>query len=252
MRACALFFAVVAAVGCAAEGSIEDVDVAGDDPALAEGDDGKDDGAMTLPIRFLERELFVPSALIRDEVRRVFRTEAALEAALGIENPGIDFSREWAIFYTPGMSRPDLTPGFRARIDTVRVSSTGLTLMVTTALELNGTCAPRTSRPFLLVAVPAPSDPPPYTRFYRADRTRACPTDVTYHDGVAFTAAQAAGALRAANLATREQLAAGGITGTPSTLVLGGRTWASLAAVAAKPGIGETTMLRLRSLGAQF
>jgi len=236
--------------GCAVDDL--DQDVAGPDPALDGPGGGKDDGATTLPLRFLPGELIVPSAVIQDEVRKVFRTEEALEATLGIANPGIDFAREWAVFYTPGMSRPDLLPGFRARIETVRISSTGLTIMTTTALEQNGDCAPRRSRPFLLVAVPRPADPPPYTRFYRADRTRSCSTEVTYHDGVPFTPAQEAGALRAANLATAAQLGGAGITGTQQSIILGGRIWSSLAAVAGTTGIGPVTMTRLRTLGETF
>lgn len=234
-----------------ADGEAEDVvEVAGDDPAAT--DDGKDDSATSLPLRFLPGELFLPSAKLQTEVRRVFRTEAALEEALGIDNPGIDFSREWAVFYTPGMSRTDLLPGFMARIDTVRVSSTGLTIMVTTSLEQNGNCPGRRTRPFLLVAVRRPETPPPYTRFYRNDRTRACPTDVTYLDGVPFSATQLAASLRAANLATDTQLAGAGITGTQRSIITGGRTWPSLARVASTTGIGATTMTRLRTLGESF
>jgi hypothetical protein len=226
------------------------VEVAGDDPAAT--DEGKDDGATTLPLRFLPGELFVPSASIRSEVRRVFRTEAALEAALGMENPGIDFSREWAVFYTPGMSRTDLLPGFMARIDAVRISSTGLTIMVTTSLEQNGNCPTRRARPFLLVAIPKPANPPPYTRYYRNDRTRACPADITYLDGVPFTDTELASSLRAANQATATQLAGAAITGAPQSLILGGRPWSTVALVASTSGIGATTMEKLRALGHSF
>jgi hypothetical protein len=248
-----LALAALAPAGCATDDDLAlQGDVAGDDPALDGPDGGKDDSATTLPLRFTDRELFVSSAAIRGEVRRVFRSAAELKSALGLDNPGIDFAREWAVFYTPGMARTDLLPGFMARIDTVKVSSTGLTLTVTTSLEQNGNCAARRSRPFLLVAIPKPADPPPYTRFVRADRTRACPTDVTYFDGVPFTAPQAAAALRAANLATAAQLGGAGITGSPASLITGGRPWASLGAVASTSGIGETTMTRLRALGAAF
>lgn len=248
----ALALAGLTGAACTGEDTDEQGDVTGDDPALDGPDGGKDDSATTLPLRFLDREVFVPSAVIRTEVRKVFRTEAALEAELGIDNPGIDFAREWAVFYTPGMARTDLLPGFMARIDRVRVSSTGLTLMVTTSLEQNGACATRRSRPFLLVAIPKPADPPPYTRFDRADRTRSCPTDVTYLDGVPFTGAQLAASLRAANLATTAQLGAAGITGSPQSIIVRGRAWGSLALVASTAGIGETTMTKLRALGASF
>jgi hypothetical protein len=71
-------------------------------------------------------------------------------------------------------------------------------------------------------------------------------------DGVTFTAAQAAGALRAANEAPSAALGAVGITGSPRTIILDGRTWASLAAVAGTSGIGAATMERLRTLGDVF
>ncbi|HUQ01848.1 MAG TPA: hypothetical protein VM261_05095 [Kofleriaceae bacterium] len=258
MRALMAIAMALAASACAVDA--EDVaddevgEVAGDDPAATrDASDGKDDSATTLPLRFLPGEQFVPSAAIRTEVRRVFRTEAALEEALGMENPGIDFSREWAVFYAPGSANiAELAPGFMARIDSVRISSTGLTVMVTTSLEQNGNCAARRSRPFLIVAVPRPATPPPYTRYYKNDRTRACPTGVTYLDGVGFTEAQLAASLRAANLATPAQLSAAGITGSPQSLVVGGRTWTSLSLVASTAGIGETTMMRLRTLGSDF
>lgn len=76
----------------------------------------------------------------------------------------------------------------------------------------------------------------------------AAPPPVTL-DGVTFSGAQAAGALRAANEAPSAALGAVGITGSPRTIILNGRTWATLAAVAATSGIGAATMERLRTLG---
>jgi hypothetical protein len=214
-------------------------------------EEGEAEGA-SLPLRFLPGELVVPTAVIQTEVREVFRSEAELAEVLQIENPGIDFAHEWAVFYAPGTTHPDLDPGAQARIDKVALSLTGLTLKVTTALEQNGAnCPTRRTRPFLLVAIPIPDDIPPYTRFYRADRTRVCGA-ATYYDGVPFTAAQAAGALNACNLATSAQLGAAGITGTQRSILLGGRPWTSLALVASRPGIGPATMEKLRALGAGF
>jgi hypothetical protein len=229
--------------GCMAEaGSDEDVEAV-DDHAL---------DSANLPLRFLPGELFVPSAVIQSEVRKVFRTEAELEAALQMDNPGIDFTREWAVFYAPGSTNPALTPGARARIDFVSLSSTGLTLKVTTALEQNGTnCPTRRTRPFLLVAIPIPDHPPAYTRFYRADRTRVCSADA-YYDGVPFTAEQAAGALSACNVATPLQLSGAGVTGAQQSIITGGRTWPSLIAVANTLNIGPATMEKLRALSSAF
>jgi hypothetical protein len=221
------------------------------------GDDelaGEEDHAdsATLPLRFLPGELILPSIAVRTEVREVFRTAEELEDVLQIDNPGIDFDHEWAVFYAPGSTNPDLLAGTQARIDKVTLSSTGLTLKVTTALEQNGAnCPTRRTRPFLLVAIPIPDDVPPYTRFYRADRTRVCGA-AAYYDGVPFTAAQAAGALRACNAATSAELGAAGITGTQRSIILGGRPWSSLSLVASRPGIGAATMEKLRALAADF
>jgi hypothetical protein len=127
-----------------------------------------------------------------------------------------------------------------------------VTLKVTTALEQNGNCPPRGARPFLLVAIPIPEEPPPYTRYYRADRTRMCDPALVYYDDVPFTAAQAEGALRAANTATPAQLGSAGITGTQQSIIVGGRPWSTLSLVASRAGIGATTMEKLRALGTQL
>jgi hypothetical protein len=79
-----------------------------------------------------------------------------------------------------------------------------------------------------------------------------CSEDVVYHDDIPFTPAQAAGALRAANLATSSQLGGGGITGAQRSIILDGRAWSSLSLLASRPNIGPSTMEKLRALGAQF
>jgi hypothetical protein len=239
----AILAALSPAAGCFAEAEDPDADL--------DEEDGKADSA-TLPLRFLPGELFVPTALIQNEVRKVFRTEAELEAGLQIDNPGIDFDHEWAVFYAPGNTNPNLTQGAMARIETVSLSSTGLTLKVTTALQQNGVNCPwRRTRPFLLVAIPIPDEEPTYTRFYRADHTRTCSADA-YYDGVPFTGAQAAGALAACNGATQAQLSGVGITGAQQSIIVNGRTWSSLSLVASTPNIGPATMEKLRTLSAQF
>jgi hypothetical protein len=240
----------IAAAAVAATGCVDEIDPEGAEEDLG-AVDGKADSA-TLPLRFLPGELFLPSALIQTERREVFRTEAELEERLQIDNPGIDFDHEWAVLYAAGNTNPDLVAGAMARIDTVSLSSTGLTLKVTTALEKNGAgCPTRRTRPFLLVAIPIPDEPPPYTRMVRADRTRVCSADA-YFDGVAFTAAQAAGALRACNQATSAQLGGAGITGSPRSILLGGRTWGTLGLVSSTAGIGPATMEKLRTLSSSF
>lgn len=204
---------------------------------------------LGLPLRFLPGNLVLPTHTLQDEVRRVFKTADELEQTLQIPNPGVDFANEWAVFYNPGLST--LLPGSRARIETVSLSLTGLTLKATTALQHNGDgCPARSTRPFILVAVPIPDEPPPHTRFYRADRTLTC--SLEFHDGVGFTEAEAEGALRAANLAEVAELNDVGITGAQASILVDGRTWFSLASVASTTNIGPRTMEKLRTLSASF
>jgi DNA uptake protein ComE-like DNA-binding protein len=68
-------------------------------------------------------------------------------------------------------------------------------------------------------------------------------------DGVAFTAAEAAAALRFANEATAAELQAAGIAGRQASAVQAGRPYADLAAVGAAYGVGEKTMARLKTVG---
>ncbi|RLB65063.1 MAG: hypothetical protein DRI90_03035 [Deltaproteobacteria bacterium] len=68
------------------------------------------------------------------------------------------------------------------------------------------------------------------------------------YDGVEFDEATAQTALEIANLATAEQLAAGGITTTPRNIIINNRPWASLAAIADFSGIGPATMQALKTM----
>ena len=68
-------------------------------------------------------------------------------------------------------------------------------------------------------------------------------------DGVAFTAAEAAAALRFANAATPAELQGAGISGRQASAVQAGRPYADLAAVGAAYGVGEKTMQRLKTVG---
>jgi hypothetical protein len=123
----------------------------------------------------LPGEQFVPSAKIRTEVRRVFESEAEWVEYFGEASPGIDWDSDWAIFYTPGTTRPDLqVAGWRSRIKSVSLSSTGRTLSITTRLEHNGDCPWRRGRPFVTVTIPRTEPAPEFIKFFRSDVVRDC------------------------------------------------------------------------------
>jgi DNA uptake protein ComE-like DNA-binding protein len=65
-------------------------------------------------------------------------------------------------------------------------------------------------------------------------------------DGVTFTAAQAAAALRLANESTRSELLALGIAPRQASVILEKRPFADVGAMAATPFIGEKTLEHLR------
>jgi hypothetical protein len=145
-------------------------------------DDGFDDDVgeteqdvSTLWYTPITKEYFLPSAKIRTEVRKVFASEEEWVAFFGEPSPGIDFTKDLAIFYTPGTAREDLqVRGWRARLARVTLSSTGKTLSVTTRLEENGDCATRSTRPFITATVKRPATLPTYKKFYRDDIVRDC------------------------------------------------------------------------------
>lgn len=167
-----LFLTVL--VGCAVDEEApvlddEDVEVL-DDP----DPEGKADGATTVWFTQITKEYFLPTAKIATETRKLFKSEAEWVAHFGKPSPGIDWSKNWAIFYTPGTQRPDLvhTRGWRARFSRVSLSSTGKTLSITTRLEMNGDCPDRTARPFVTATIPKQTAT--YKRFYKSDITRVC------------------------------------------------------------------------------
>ena len=153
------------------------VEIEGDDEVIDDPDpDGKQDAALVwfTPIT---KEYFLPSVKVATENRKLFRSEAEWAAFFGRESPGIDWSKNWAIFYTPGTQTPGLTmaPGWRARVNRVSLSSTGKTLYITTRLEMNGDCPARTTRPFVTATIPKQTlGDVAYKRFYKSDITREC------------------------------------------------------------------------------
>lgn len=126
----------------------------------------------------ITKEYFLPSAKVATESRKLFRSEAEWVEFFGKPSPGIDWSKNWAIFYTPGTRRPDLTMtlGWRAKLTRVSLSGTGRTLSITTRLEMNGaSCPARTARPFVTATIPKQTlSMVTYKRFYKSDITREC------------------------------------------------------------------------------
>jgi hypothetical protein len=173
----------LAACGALPNADLEDGDV------QVDLDDASRADRADITVRSLSG-VSVPSALSRSETRRLYKTAAAFRADFGATPRGVDFSRDWVVFYSAG-ARP--TGGFVARVQRVRTTDSGATLKVTTSLESPAadclvTQAP--TRPHALVAFRPPSPRPRYTRFYRADTTRECgracvspqPTDLSSLD----------------------------------------------------------------------
>lgn len=145
----------------------------GDDEPVGESESA----ATTVWYTPITKEYFLPSAKVATEQRKLFKSEAEWVAFFGKPSPGIDFTRKWAIFYTPGTERADLVraPGYQAKLSRVSLSSTGATLSITTKLEMNDpACGTRRTRPFITATIDPPASAPPYKRFYRADAPRTC------------------------------------------------------------------------------
>lgn len=224
-----------------------------DESVEMEGADPLAEKADSVTLRYTTTPgILLPTAKIQAPGKRVFKTASSFKRYFGIEAPGIDFTRYWMIFYTPGTATPELASlrGWRATVRSIRTTTSGLTLNVTTRLELPGNCAPSRTQPYLLAWFPKPAGvEPSSTKYYRDDLTRACDASLLYFDGVAFTGAEAADALRAANRATKTELLQAGVAGAPAAIIVAGRPWASLLALSATAGIGAGTMQALRELG---
>lgn len=239
------------ALSCGALGDVapeEGVEMEGLDPLGQKAD------AITLRYTQLTR-VALPTAKVAVPGKRVFKTAASFKSYFGVDAPAIDFTRNSLVFYTPGAATPALAAqtGWRATVTSIRTSTSGLTLNVTTRLELPGNCAPGRTQPFLLAWFPKPpGTQPTATRYYKDDLTRSCDAGEHRYDGVAFTAAEAAGALAAANGASKTALTQAGVASTQAGIITAGRPWASLSLLAARSGIGTATMEALRTLGRSY
>lgn len=147
-------------------------DGANDDDALAQ----TEQDTTTQWYTTITREYFVPSAKIATEVHKLFKSEAEWVAFFGEPSPGIDFTTNWAIFYTPGTQRSDLVNarGWRAKLSRVTLSATGKTMTITTRLESNGDCPVRSGKPFITATIHKLDVAPTTVHFAKSDTTRTC------------------------------------------------------------------------------
>lgn len=169
----ALSLVLTSCVGVDADVDLDDEGAFDEDLVLDDPDpEGKADGPSTLWYTQITREYFLPSAKVRKETRKLFKSEDEWVAHFGTPSPGIDFTDNWAIFYTPGTD--NLEVGDRARFVKVTLSGTGRTVSITTRLERNGACAWRSARPFVTATIRKPASNPDLKRFFKSDTTRAC------------------------------------------------------------------------------
>jgi PrcB C-terminal len=174
----ASLFLSLAAAGCGGMDSGELIE----DPAVDTDAEGKaDQGAIALTT--VTDDI---GSTGTKETRKVFTTAAAYKAYFGHAAPDtVRFSKEWVAFYSAGVER---TGGYKASIERVALSNTGLTLKVTTSLSSPGPdCIVTQSltKPYVLVKFKKPVPPPVYVKFYRDDVTRSCGPTGPFCGGIA-------------------------------------------------------------------
>jgi len=132
-----------------------------------------DAGSITFRVASGGYDYGLPTAKLQTETRKLFKTAAAFRTYFGgATPPNVDWTKEWAVFYTPGS--PNLVRGSWATVRSVKLSSTGATLTVTTRHLKPGNCTPDRGRPFVIVAFAKPRPSPTSTRFVKDDYTRSC------------------------------------------------------------------------------
>ena len=214
-------------------------------------EEGQADTSPEIPLRFLPGELFVPSAVIQTEVREVFRTD--LEAALQMDNPGIDFSHQWAVFYALAGTKPESSRGARAHFDRVSLSLSGLTIKRSRPRSRRTATAARTGP-----AVRSSSSRSRRPTIRRRTRGSIAPTAPGCAAPTRTTTASRSPRSRPparCARATRRRTprsAPPGSRDRSDTIIINGRTWPTLAAVASTLNIGPATMEKLRALGASY
>jgi len=109
------------------------------------------------------------------QATRVVITSAAGYLKLfGHAAPGVTWGKEWVVFYSAGVK---MTGGYTAAIEKLKLSASGLTLTVTTALESPGAgCAvtQALTKPYVLARFAVPAPKPKYLSYKKHDTTKSC------------------------------------------------------------------------------
>lgn len=109
------------------------------------------------------------------EDRRVITSADAFEQYFGAAPPSdVDFSREWIVFYTPGLQQ---TGGFEASIQSVQYAKSGQSIQIVTRLDSPGVdcqVQPYEHLPYTVVAFTRPNVRPQSVRYYTDDTATTC------------------------------------------------------------------------------
>ncbi|HEX2569305.1 MAG TPA: protease complex subunit PrcB family protein [Polyangia bacterium] len=108
------------------------------------------------------------------ETRMLFVSARSYRAYFGHDAPGVDFARQWVIFYSAG-TRP--SDGYQARVDAMRYLKSQPTLEVTTVLKSPGagcSVSRGQSRPAVLVRFDVPAPRPRTVVYLQEDALHTC------------------------------------------------------------------------------
>lgn len=109
-----------------------------------------------------------------EEIRKVFTSQTGFRTFFGAELRGVDFSKQYVIFYSAG-TRP--SGGYEAQVLRVRLEDGGNVMRVVTRLRTPGEGCIVTrnlTKPYALVSVNKPTPAPVYAKFSRSDVTYSC------------------------------------------------------------------------------
>ncbi len=138
---------------------------------VAQADDGKEDGP-SIPFTVFSDDTTGTGTTV---TREIFANATAYAKYFGHSAPAsVNFSTHYVVYYSAGVKN---TGGYKASIEKVTTSNSGLTLKVTTALESPGAgcfVTQSLTRPNVLVKFRKPSPRPYYLSFYKHDTVRDC------------------------------------------------------------------------------
>src|SRR5258705_1389688 len=116
-KALSIVAAVLAALFAASCGALPDAPDADVDGVEAEGSDPLAEKADAVTLHYTTFPNFLlPTAKVQGPAKRVFKSAASFKSYFGIDAPGIDYGRNWIVFYTPGTGTTPLKDlrGWRA------------------------------------------------------------------------------------------------------------------------------------------